>query len=338
LGFHKSQEFRTNRPRQGISALTALTRFRSKVLLLLGLMILAGACEPGPADQGNQSANGPAPLRIISTAPSITEIVFALGAGERLAGVSKFCEYPAEARSIPSIGGLLDPSREAITRLDPDLVIVLKENLQFRNELAGDGYRVLTVDHKTIKGIVDSIETIGRACGRETEGKRIANGIRIRLAGYEEKMSTRRNPPRILISVSRNAGNGSLGRITIAGQDDYYDEMIRLAGGVNAYNGNIRYPAISTEGLLRMNPDLIIDLVPAYLEAKVDEAYLLAEWKEAKGARAWETGNVYIESGDFWTVPGPRFVKVIEELEKTLDQLTIDDFTVAGASSSSNEL
>lgn len=288
-------------------------------IALLAVMLLTWSCGPGGEEPAARKSSLTTPLRVISTAPSVTEIVFALGAGENLVGVSKFCEYPAEARSIPSIGGLLDPSREAIIRLDPDLVIVLEENLRFRDELAAAGYRVLAVDHKTIPGIVDSIETIGRACGREAQGQRLADKIRSRLAGYEEKISTRRNPPRILISVSRNAGNGSLGRITIAGQDGYYDEMIRLAGGVNAYSGNMRYPAVSTEGLLRMNPDLIIDLVPAYLESTVDEAALLAEWKEAKGTRAWKTENIYIKSGDFWTVPGPRFVNVIDELEKTIN-------------------
>ena len=290
------------------------------ILMVTGLSgcgngIVSGAATTLPA------AVDPNPDRIISTAPSITEMIFAIGAGDQLAGVSKFCKYPPEALDLPQVGGLLDPSGESIVRLDPDLVIVFEENLKFRNQLSAEGYKVLAVDHKTIAGIIDSAAAIGRACGREEEGLELAGRLRSRVEKWQGRIPSSHDRPRILISVGRNAGNGDLGKIYIAGRDDYYDEMIGLAGGVNAYRGKIRYPMVSTEGLLRMNPDVIIDLVPGYLERGLKEESLLEEWNEARGTRAFEDRNIYIMGEDFWTLPGPRFVQVIE----SLNQLTIED-------------
>ena len=291
---------------------------------LLLLQLLSG-CGPASAiadsalQESSSTAAHPVPERIISTAPSITETVFAVGAGDRLVGVTRFCRYPEQARLLPEVGGLLDPSGEAMIRLAPDLVITLEENGRIRQQAVGSGYRILAVDHKSIQGIIDSMETIGSACGKVEEGLRLAEELRGRLRRLEENRVERDHPPKVIISVGRNAGNGKLGNVYIAGNDNYYGEMIRLAGGVNAYSGGIRYPSVSTEGLLRMNPDVIIDLVPDYREQGMSEASLLADWDEVRGTRAFENGEIHVMGEDFWTLPGPRFIKIVEEMSLILN-------------------
>ena len=291
------------------------------VILALLLPFPGTGCTPEiTSADSSQLSDGTEPGRIISAAPSITETVFAVGAGDKLVGVTKFCEYPPRARLLPKVGGLLDPSGEAIVRLEPDLVIVLEENLKFRQELSASDYRVVAVNHKSIPGIIASIESIGRACGREEQGVRLAAGLRHRIEELETRKSLNTPSPRVIISVGRNAGSGSLGKVYIAGKDNYYEEMIRLAGGVNAYSGSIRYPAVSIEGLLRMNPDVIIDLVPGYPEKGLKEESLRGEWNEMRGTRAFETGNIYIRGEDYWTLPGPRFIRIVEDLSLILNQ------------------
>jgi cobalamin transport system substrate-binding protein len=291
------------------------------VSALLLMPLLWSGCAPAPARADSSPSSGlPLPERIISTAPSITETVFALGAGEKLVGVTKFCKYPPRAGRLPKVGGLLDPAGEAIVRLKPDLVIVLEENNKFRQELSSGGYRVIAVDHKSIEGIISSIETIGAVCGRTEQGLRLADRIRKTIERMESAQNPKKNRPKVIVSVGRNAGNGQLGKVYIAGKDNYYGKMIQMAGGVNAYNGNIRYPAVSIEGLLRMNPDVIIDLVTDYRDSGLKEENLLEEWTEVRGTSAYESGQVYVMGEDFWTLPGPRFIRIVEELSQILDK------------------
>ncbi len=289
------------------------------------LLFLGSGCAPVSTSVDSSTLTAQTvPLRIISTAPSITETVFAVGAGDKLVGVSKFCEFPPQARLLPKVGGLLDPSGETVIRLEPDLVIVLEESLKFRQELSSRDYRIMTVNHKSIPGIIDSIAAIGKACGREEQGVRLASGLRHRIEELEKKKSLTKTPPKVIISVGRNAGSGSLGKVYIAGKDNYYEKMIDLAGGVNAYSGSIRYPAVSIEGLLRMNPEVIIDLVPGYGSQGLEEKSLLEEWDVVRATRAFETGNIYIMGQDYWTLPGPRFIKIIEDMSLILNE-QIDD-------------
>lgn len=300
-------------------AVTALI-FSALLLLPIGW----AGCKPGPAKDSTQSLSAQSlPERIISTAPSITETVFAVGAGDKLVGVSKFCSYPPQAGRLPKVGGLLDPAGEAIVRLNPDLVIVLEENNKFRQDLSNGGYRVMAVNHKSIPGIITSVETIGKACGREEAGARLAGSMRKKIEQLEAAHNPEKHRTKVLVSVGRNAGSGQLGKVYIAGNDNYYDEMIRMAGGMNAYEGDIRYPAVSIEGLLRMNPEVIIDLVPGYREKGMGEESLLEEWVGVKGTRAFETGHIHVMGEDFWTLPGPRFVRIIDALSKILGGLTL---------------
>ena len=320
--------FRMNRGR-GVSPRMGFQVPAICVFLLLQVLLALGGCGPASGRDSDRTGNaGRVPERIISTAPSITEIVFALGAGEKLAGVTRFCEYPPEARNLPKVGGLLDPAAEAIVRLKPDLVIVLEENGRFRREMTRGGYRVLSVDHKNIQGIINSVEAIGTACGKEDEALALAGELRQRTVESRAGGGMDTEKPRVLISVGRDAGNGSLGKVHIAGNDGYYDEMISLAGGTNAYSGKIRYPAVSIEGLLRMNPDVILDLVPGFREKGLEEDALLREWSPLKGTSAWDSGRVHVMNEGFWTLPGPRFIKIIESLSSVLEN---SDQTEKGA-------
>lgn len=284
----------------------------TKFLPILTALLLAGCGSFDLAGRADEPTT--TPHRIVSTAPSITEIVFAVGAGDRLVGVSKFCEYPPESRSLPKVGGLLDPAGEAVLRLDPDLVIILEENDRFRREMGPGGIPILAVDHKHIQGIIDSIKVIGRVCGQEDKGKALSESLGKRLRELKQSRPREEEPPRVLISVGRDAGSGSLGKVHIAGDDGYFSEMIRLAGGLNAYPGRIRYPAVSVEGILRMNPDIIIDLVPGFRKDGLEKQALFREWDALEGTAAWQNGEIHIVGEDFWTLPGPRFIKIIEEM------------------------
>src|SRR3954470_481013 len=101
--------------------------------------------------------------RVVSLAPSITEVLFELGLGDRVVGVTRYCVFPPEARAKPQIGGYYDPNYEAISAARPDLAVVLPEHAEIRKELEHLGLKVLTVDHTSVQGILASIQLIGDA-------------------------------------------------------------------------------------------------------------------------------------------------------------------------------
>ena len=256
---------------------------------------------------------------IVSMSPSITETLYAPGLGSRVVGVSRFSNYPPEVKEIPTVGGHLDPNLEAILALKPDLVIMLEEQ---RNSLAplerlnlpdraDDPWHLetLVVNHQTIPGVIDSFRRIGRVCGRGPEGRRMAQEYEDRLKRI--RLKTQHLPrPRVLIVTERPRGR--LADIYVAGDDQYLDTMIELAGGENAYRQRgVRYPVLSMEGVAWLNPDVIVELASdRQAEAK--------DWDQLEQVGAVKRRRVAIFDRDYVYIPGPRFIQLVEDLARTI--------------------
>ncbi len=254
--------------------------------------------------------------RIVSLAPSTTEMLFALDLGDRVVGVTRYCDYPQEALGRAKVGGYYDPNYEAIVDLKPDLVVMLAEHVKARKDLTGLGIETLSVSNKVISDIQNAILAIGTRCGTEDKARAIVSEIKGRLDHIEEK--TRRLPrPRVMISVGRNMGSGSLKDVYIAGRGTFYDEMIALAGGENAYEGGtVKYAALSAEGILELDPDVIIDLVADLEREGLEKEAVLRDWRTVAGAGAVKAGRVHVLSQDYVVIPGPRFVLLVEDLAR----------------------
>lgn len=256
--------------------------------------------------------------RIVSMTPGTTEILYALGLGDRVIGVSSFCRYPPEVRNKVNVGGYLDPNYEAIAALESDLVILLPEQDNVRRYLAELGIASLTVDNKTVDQICSSIRTIGYACGVGQRADEIVGDIRSRMQNIRER-SVSSHGPRVLISVERTTGSGSLRDVYAAGKNTFYDELIIAAGGVNTLeDSSIPYPVLSAEGLLALNPDIIIDMIPGLEESGLDRTALIREWGSVGSVNAVKKNHVYILSDDYIFIPGPRFILFLENLARII--------------------
>ncbi|MBN2242782.1 MAG: ABC transporter substrate-binding protein [Acidobacteria bacterium] len=257
------------------------------------------------------------PMRIISLAPSITETLHALGLMGRVVGVTRYCDYPPEALAKTRIGGYYDPNYEAIVTLDPDLIILLAEHDGPRKHLAGLGYDIVAVDHKSISGILRSIEAVGAACGASEKAKSVTDGIRVRMARIREKASGQPSP-RVMVSIGRNMGSGALNDVYISGKEGFYDEMIEMIGGVNAYGGGVAFPVVSSEGIITMNPEVIIDMVPDLEENGWTQDMIRGEWKALYQVDAVKRNRVYVFGEDYVAVPGPRFISIMEKMARAM--------------------
>ncbi len=169
--------------------------------------------------------------RIVSMSPSITETLFALDLGDRVVGVTSFCKYPPEAQEKVNVGGYIDPNYEALITLKPDLVIILPEHENIHDYLIELDIKYLVVNNKKVADIIDAIMTIGRVCGAEKRAQELVTNIKSRIQKIQEQTKGL-SKPRVLISVGRTIGSGSLKDVYIAGGNTFFDELISYAGGI----------------------------------------------------------------------------------------------------------
>jgi len=256
--------------------------------------------------------------RIVSLAPSITEELFTLGLGDQVVGVSDYTRYPPEAHGKPRIGGYINPNYEAIVRLDPTLVVLLGEHWGARTALGELGVRTLPVNHKTVAGILDSMKRVGAACGKERQAAEVVGRIEETVESIRERI--RGLPrPRVMISVGRNFSGKNRVDVYVSGRDGFYSELVTLAGGVNVYEGETaKLPVLSREGLLRLNPEVIIDMIGDKEGNHSGDEEVLRLWRSMAGIEAARRGRVYIVHQDYAVIPGPRFVLLLEDLARTL--------------------
>ncbi len=259
--------------------------------------------------------------RIVSMAPSLTEILYALGLGDRVVGVSRDCHYPPEVEQVQktgNVGGYYDPNLEAIVALKPDLVVMLEEQAAAMPNFEKLRIETLAVNQQTIEGVIESVRVIGGKCGRGPEGRWMARDLQERVDRIRRQTRSL-SRPRVLFALDRTFGCGHLADLYVAADDNYIDTMIDWAGGKNAYSRRgARYPIVSTEGILSLNPDVIIDLVPGETVRRLGRRKLLEDWSDANGVAAVKNGRVMIFDQDYASVPGPRFIRLVEDLARRL--------------------
>ncbi len=256
--------------------------------------------------------------KIVSLAPSITETLFALGLGGKLVGVTTYCDFPPEAKKISKIGGYFYPNNEAILALKPTITMILSVHDAFKQRARELGINTIMLNNQSVSGILKSIEIIGNTCGAQDRAEKVNAGLRARIDKIQKK--TEGLPrPKVLISVGRNMGSGGLTDIYIAGEDGFFNEMITLSGGVNAFSGSTsRFPVASDEGIFQINPDVIIDIVPDLAQLPVTEEDVLEQWRSLRQVKAIKNGRVYIFGDDFAAKPGPRFIMILEKLARAV--------------------
>lgn len=287
------------------------------VLAGLGLA-LTGCRSTRTGDSPGSEDNAIVPRRIISMAPSTTETLFALGLGDRVVGVTRYCDYPPEAAGIVTVGGYVDPSYEAIVSLRPDLVILLSSHRQARRELAKLGIDTLTVPHTTVADVHEAIRLIGQACGAEDRADALLRELAERSSAVRQAVEGK-NRPSVLLCIGRDTASGQLSGIYVAGRDEFYDKIIAAAGGVNAYRDErVPYPQLSAEGIIRLDPEVIVDMVSHINPEDKTPGDIGQQWSQLQTVNAVRQGRVYVIVGQHALRPGLRYVEFMEQLARLL--------------------
>ena len=252
--------------------------------------------------------------RIVSTAPSITETLFDLGLGENIVGVTKNCLYPEAAKSKPKIGKAFDINVEAVASLKPDTVFVLSAYSELAGKLQSLGMKTVVVEQSTVRGFIDSIDVFGKSCSIEEK----AAEFKEKFVPYLKENAVKNSGKKVMILVGRDYESSSVKDAYIVGKDGFLNEIIVLSGAENVYQGEMPYPKIQLEGIIALNPDIVIDVITASNLTPEKLEFLKKSWSETD-INAVKNGKVFVKTEDFWSLPGPRFVKIIEEIKNILE-------------------
>lgn len=259
--------------------------------------------------------------RIISLAPHITEIIYAIGAPDKLIAVSDFCKYPEEVKSKQRIGGLLDPNVELIISLKPTHLFGVPSHEKLDQKLKKFGLNVTMMPNENITDVLNSIKRIGQEIGCDQQSANLINQISNTLDSLKIKSGEKSGKSAVLI-IGRE--KGTLRNITVAGNDTFLDEIWQLCGGKNIFDDMpIRYGNISLESLLIKDPDVIIEfeIEGGRNVLRVKNA---TEWDALNNLTAVKNHNIFIISGNHTLIPGPRmgllaedFARIIQDLNST---------------------
>ena len=254
--------------------------------------------------------------RIVSLAPSMTESLFAVGLGDHVVGVTRYCAFPEVVAGIEKVGGYVDPNLSAIVALDPTLVVMLEEHVETREKLDALGIRTLSVSQHGVDNILGTMDRLGELCRVTAQSHRVIADLRKRLARIKEAVRDRPQNT-VMISMGRNMGGGGLKDAFIAGEESYYQDLIDMAGGRNVYKGRVPFPIVSREGILGLNPDVIIDMVPDMKAKGWTEEMVRREW-QALPVSAVRHNRVHVFMAAHNVVPGPRFILTLEEMARAI--------------------
>jgi iron complex transport system substrate-binding protein len=257
-----------------------------------------------------------APHRIVSVAPAITEILFALGAGDQVIGDTTYCNYPEAAKSKAKIGGFTTPNIEAILALRPDHVFMIKNRPDVAQKLRQIGIDVTELQPENLAGIYDSIQMIAEKIGAPARGQSLIQSIQKELQQAAAK-SAGAARTKVLFVVGRTPG--AVSDLIVAGRGSYLNEIIGLAGAENAFgDATVPYPQVGMEELIRRNPDVIIDMGHLEMISEAQKQAVKELWKKYPFLRAVQRDQVFPISADYFVTPGPRVVQAVRDIRKMI--------------------
>jgi iron complex transport system substrate-binding protein len=280
----------------------------------VGLALACGGDSASDSEQRTAGAPaGLAPQRIIAIAPSVTEMLFELGLGDRVVGVGDYARYPSEVALIPKVGGLFDARLETIAGLNPDLAVLLPSEERLRGQLQELGVEVLTVPSDSIADVEEMARRIGDRCGVSEAAETFLMRWRADLAARTQEL-----PIRVLLSVNRESGR--MADVLVAGPGTFLDELLQRLGMINVMSdAPMAYPQVGLEEIILRQPQVIIELQAA--PGSYDP--LAEDWLTVASGTALSDVCIRVIAGHHVLIPGPRLPRLLRELEQAVADCSV---------------
>lgn len=299
------------------------------IITLMVAVIAASGCTDNTAPGANTTTSGypvnvtdsydrvttidSQPERIISLSPSNTEILFALGLGDRVVGNTDFCYYPEEAKNKTKVGGLTTVNVEQVIALNPDVIFAASlTGKDVVENLDSMGYKVIANDPRNATDIDSIITMMGEVTGAEDNATKLMNDLDSRISAVTSKVSgiKEEDKPNVLLVIWHDP-------VYVAGSNCYGDDLIKLAGGRNAGAEVTDYGVMSTEAIIQADPDIIIVTVGEGGTASYDY-FKNATQPWMSDLKAVKNGKVYGLDSDTISRPGPRIANATEAMAKVI--------------------
>ncbi len=264
---------------------------------MLALMLPArGVSQTAPPTQ-------PRPSRIVSLIPAVTEMLFAIGAGQEVVGVSSFDHFPPEVEKIQRIGALLDPDLERILALRPDLAIVYGSQTDLKAQLERAKVPMFIYSHAGLPDVMTTMRELGTRVGRAKEAESAAGKVEAALDDIK-RLVAGRPKPRVLLVFGRESG--ALRGIYASGGVGFLSDMLELVGGVNVFADVERQSVqATTELILARRPEVIIELRGTQATDEERRA-MRRDWNVLQSVPAVRNDRVHLIADQRVVVPGPR--------------------------------
>jgi len=259
------------------------------------------------------AASDTQPQRIVSLTPDVTEIIYALGLGDKVVGVSTYCDYPPEAAAEPNVGTYWEPDMEAIVSRRPDLITGERSSKSdVLQRLSRMGYQTASLKMDSIADMMAAIDTLAHLTGHMQQRAELDRSFALKLAAVSDTVSGRPRPKVLWVVQSEP--------LRVAGRNTFVNEIIELAGGQNAIGPTtMAYPPLGIEQVLGAGVDVIIQPAMAGavpLEQQQSNADRL--WQKWPAIPAVRTGSIYVVPPDTVSRLGPRLPMGVEMVARLL--------------------
>jgi len=279
-------------------------------LALLSLALVLTACSPTEQtppqyffdDLGRLVAINGTPQRIVSLSPSNTEILFALGLGNKVVGVTDWCDYPPEALGKEKVGSYDTPNIEKIVALTPDLILVAYgTTMDVINSLIGLGLTVFGIETTDLDDVLNDIRTVGEITDKEVEALALTSEMAVGIQSVTDQTEELEQRPKVFYLL----WGSESGPLWTAGQGTFIHELVGKAGGVSICQNITGYTTISIEDVIARDPEIIISSVTSY-DWAINATGPLASTNASQADRIFTCDDNLVQR------PGPRLVEGLE--------------------------
>jgi iron complex transport system substrate-binding protein len=278
---------------------------------VLAAMLAAGCA--GSAPSAPPAGEGK-PRRILSLAPNITEILFAMGLGTSVVGRSTYCTYPPEALALPPCGDTMQMNLEQVIRLEPTVAFTITRRDEVPRRLQGLGVRCVALQSDRMSQMLDAIRTIGRETSDEAAAQALLGRIQSDLDGVRRSVAGLPRP-KVLFAFPMTVGSS---RIMVAGRGTFVGDLLDVAGAENACPEVADWPTVGPQQVVAIAPEVVIinatgeDAPPDRIEA------IRRAWANLTSVPAVAKGRVHVLTEPFLTIPGPRVGQAARLLAETI--------------------